>query len=101
MNPKQVVVSEFAETQCQRWGVSREELVQARVDGTVLFAESEVDGDRVVIWGPRRDDGTHLHIVCEPIDTIGDFRPLSKPPSYHTLRAQRYPGLRFPEEDQA
>jgi len=92
MNASDVVISEWAEELCERWRVSREELAQARVDGSVLFDESAIEAGRVVIWSRQRPDGTYLYIVCGPQPhIINDFRPLRRKPSYDHLPIPLWP----------
>lgn len=83
MDASEVVITEWAGDLCERWRVDPSELIQARVDGSVLFGESAIEYGRVVIWGPRRRDGTHLYIVCGPQPhIINDFRPLKQKPNH-------------------
>lgn len=83
MEAADVVLSEWVEELCQDMDVDPDEIRRARVDGTVVFEESRVEDDYIAIWGPRRHDGTHLHIVCWPdAVTVNDFRILRQKPDY-------------------
>jgi hypothetical protein len=84
MKPSDVILSPWAEGLCEQWGIDPDEVRSARVEGVVIIEESHVDAGWVVIWGPRRDDGSHLHIVCGPPEylLVNDFRPLRTKPSY-------------------
>jgi len=83
MNASDVIISEWAQEVCERWGVDPQELAQARVEGNVLFEESAIEHGRVVIWGPRRQNGSHFYIVCGPEPhIINDFRPLRQKPDH-------------------
>ena len=87
-----MIISEWAREQCERWHVGPDELVRARADGSVLFGESAIMEGRVVIWGPRRANGTHLYIVCGPEPhIINDFRPLKRKPQHRNLPSPIWP----------
>lgn len=83
MKVSDVIISESARELCERWNVDPKELARARADGHVLFPESAIQEGRVVIWGPRRANGSHLYIVCGPEPhIINDFRPLRRQPDH-------------------
>lgn len=83
MNPNDVILTSWALSLCERDGVSPDEVRQARLDGVVVFELSRAMDGWVSVWGPRRPDGTHLHIVCGPDSMIvNDFRILRKKPSF-------------------
>lgn len=83
MDISDVVISDWALELCVRWEVNHDELVRARVEGSVFFPESAIEEGWVVIWGPARADGTHLYIVCGPkVYIINDFRPLESKPVF-------------------
>lgn len=92
MNSSEVVITEWASELCERWDVSPKELAEARVDGSVLFEESAIEKGRVVIWGRRRANGTHLYIVCGPEPhIINDFRPLRRKPDHRHVPIPIWP----------
>lgn len=92
VNANDVMLSSWAEYLCERLDVQPDAVRHARVDGTVVFEASRVEEGWVAIWGPRRPDGSHLHIVCGPNPMIvNDFRILRTKPSYVSVMMIAWP----------